>query len=503
MGRRVSHRGWRVAAVVACACVGIAGAVVTSGAGGAVSDPFIGDFEIGPPGWQQFEGLQYEYDRSLGESFALVDKPVRQGRHATMLTARQGYSPFGHNESTQLLWHGEERDGDEFWYAWSTLFPEDWTRPAGWGIFAEWHANLVTSPLISLSARGDSAEASLLTGLIDESSNAAAVDRVVPVLSTLSKGRWNDFVVHVRWSTRPDGLVEIFHRVAGQSALRKVVSFRNVPTFQATPDGRGFGTYLLLGIYRQSFCAQPTTLECNSTHGTQPPNTVYQDGFARARTYAAAVAHAFPAPAPVLPPDSTRALQTEGLRIKPVTIRPSRAARTVAERGASVAVDGDRVTARIPGAGDDHDTAAALYPVTQRTAVVVRHRMEIAPGSLTGPLVITQLRTSAGAVVAELYVDQRGSIRVWSPRGALRARALNADTGIPAGPGAEVRTVELRLNRSELLVALDGRLVRRIAQLHGPRSGARLVARVGIDHYDGRDSGGVRVVYHEVAVGSS
>ena len=469
-------------------------------------DRFVGDFEVDSPGWQQFDGLQYEQDRSLAESYGLVETPVRQGRRAVRLTSQPGYSMFGHNESTQLLWNGGEQEGQQYWYAWSTLFPRDWKAPHKWGIFAEWHAKLGTAPLIGFSAQHDRAELSILSGLIDEKTNSAAVNRVVPLLPTLSKGRWNDFVMHVGWSTRNVGFVDVYHRVEGTPSLRKLVSFRNMSTFQVTKEGRGIGTYLLLGMYRGSYCAQPTQLGCTSSLGVQPPSTIYHDSFVRERTFEAAVRSAFPGSPPMLPSSETRAVQQEGSRLAAVDVRVARPREARSERGCGrcrvVSKDG-RVVARIAGARDDRDTAVLTYQLTQRGAIVIRHRLRVLAPRLTGPLVVAQLQDAKKRTLAELYVGEGGTLRLSSPRGALRPRGFDVDTGIAAAPGAEPRQVELRLTRDEVLFAVSGRLVVRLTDLVGPARGARVDARVGIERYEGRGGGAVSAVYDELVVGSS
>ncbi len=129
----------------------------SSEANGANGARFVGDFEVARPGWQQWSALQYEFDRPLQESFELVSSPVRQGKWSGRFTARQGYSPFGHGEDSELVFNGEEQDNDDYWYAWSTLFPVDWREPYDWGVFAQWHSKLATSPQIAFYATENSA----------------------------------------------------------------------------------------------------------------------------------------------------------------------------------------------------------------------------------------------------------------------------------------------------------------------------------------------------------
>ena len=465
-------------------------------------DLFVGDFEVGAPGWQQFDGLQYEVDRPLAESFSLIGSPVRQGQRAVRITTRQGYSLFGYHEATVLAWRGLEQEGDEYWYAWSTYFPYDWVEPFSWGIFAQWHANLDTSPIIGFSARGNRVDLRVRSGLTHEARNVFEVDLGVPLMSTLSKGRWNDFVMRVRWSARA-GLIEVYHRVEGSRSLRKIAAFEDIPTFQITPDGRGGATYLLLGMYRGSHCPQPTRLGCTSSLGEQPPSVVYHDGFARARTFESVAAHAFPGPRPALPA-SASPIQREGALLPAVAIRTASRARAVeTDRGCkrcrAAASDG-RAEARIAGAADDKDTAVVEYRVRQRATTVVSHRLRVVARRLSGQLVVTQIRRRDGTILAELYAH-RGTLRLASSAGALRRQELDVETGIAV---AEARKVEMRLSRTSLLVGVDGRLIVHVADVRGPRSGTRLAVRVGIDRYQGRvGEGPVRAVYDELVVGAS
>jgi hypothetical protein len=96
---------------------------------------FKGDFETA--GWRPWNDLQYEEERPVADSFALVTDPVRQGHFAAKITVRQGYSRWGYNEDSELVWKSGEHEGDDYYYAWSTLFPKTWTAPYGWGIFAQ------------------------------------------------------------------------------------------------------------------------------------------------------------------------------------------------------------------------------------------------------------------------------------------------------------------------------------------------------------------------------
>ena len=49
-------------------------------------------------GW---DSLQYEYDRPIDHSFQVVASTRKAGKAARVIV-RQGYSPFGYNESTEM-----------------------------------------------------------------------------------------------------------------------------------------------------------------------------------------------------------------------------------------------------------------------------------------------------------------------------------------------------------------------------------------------------------------
>lgn len=291
MRRRAVHLA-ALALFVGVGCLAAADALAGGGDRKA-DETVVGNFEVGPPGWTQFSVLQFERDRPVSDSFGLVDQPVRSGRQAARITVRQGYSRFGYNEDTSLVYRGDESSGDEYWYGFSAYFPQDWFPPNRWGIIAQWHANLGTSPIIAFDARADTMTLEFRAGVTNEQRNSFQMFKNIPLLATLSKGKWNDFVMHVRWSAE-NGSVEVWHKLADQSKFRRLVRLTNVPTFQWTTAGRGYGTYLLLGLYRGSFCPQPTQLDCVSSSGVQPPNTLYLDSFVRAPSFAALSRAAWP-----------------------------------------------------------------------------------------------------------------------------------------------------------------------------------------------------------------
>ncbi len=249
---------------------------------------FRGDWESGTiASWKNVEVAD---DRPQSESFQLVTNPVRQGRYAAKFIVRHGYSPFGWNESSMVSWNSRESEGDDYYYAWSTMFPKTWRAPAGWGYILQWHSSGDTAAL-AFNARANRLELSVHSGHVDDQGDWQYTRNLV-LLRTLSPGRWNDFVFHVHWSASNSGAVQVWHRLAGQADFKKVADLSGLPTLLRSDSGT-LGIYTLMGMYRMSYCAVPAQLGCTSPRGVQAPTVIYHDGFVRATSFARAATVAF------------------------------------------------------------------------------------------------------------------------------------------------------------------------------------------------------------------
>ena len=90
---------------------------------------FAGDWETGDA--SQWSGNHWNRNVPLSDQFEIVCDPVHQGGFAARFTVRPG-DKFGETsgERSEVLYTGaNEVEGDDVWYAWSTLFPSDWTTP--------------------------------------------------------------------------------------------------------------------------------------------------------------------------------------------------------------------------------------------------------------------------------------------------------------------------------------------------------------------------------------
>lgn len=226
---------------------------------------FYGDWETGDAG--QWTGNQWNRNAPLSDQFQIVTDPARQGSYAAKFVVRPG-DQFGTSsgERSEVYWTGSrEADGQDYWYSWSTLFPSDWSEPRNWGIFLQWHTGFNwTPPALSFNAREDSVNVNLNAGEVTDCCGGDTRMRWT-VLNTLSKGLWNDFIVHVKWAAGPDGTLTIWHRVEGEDAYTKILDVSGVPTLQSQ-GGVPTTNYVKLGLYRDT---------------DTKTNTLYQDGFHR------------------------------------------------------------------------------------------------------------------------------------------------------------------------------------------------------------------------------
>jgi Polysaccharide lyase len=234
---------------------------------------FAGDWETADA--SQWSGNHWNRKEPLRDQFEIVKNPVRQGGFAAKFTVRPG-DKFGttSGERSEVLYTGgDEHKGDDLWYAWSTLFPSDWSTPTGWSIFAQWHSYYPVSPPISFNMKGEQIQVNLNTGSVD--SGSASFKPVFPITTSLERGVWNDFVVHIVWSGT-NGSLEVWHRT-GSHPFEKKVDASGIPTMQVQ-SGVPSDNYLKIGFYRND---DPSRV-----------NVLYQDGFSRADS-AQALAPAF------------------------------------------------------------------------------------------------------------------------------------------------------------------------------------------------------------------
>ncbi len=212
----------------------------------------------------------------MNEQLQIVTSPVRQGKYAARLTVHDGDRFMNTSgERAQMDRPGpSEHEGDEYWYAWSTLFPEDWQAPEDWQVIIDWHASAdyatICQPLQLEIDNNNSIGAKMLAGDVTGyrcfSGSGTAVSQSEIIIDRITTGVWNDYIIHVRWTAYDGGLIEIWHKLENDEDFKKMIHWEGIPTLQykgnpAEPDI----PYLILANYRDS--------------SNQHTSVLYHDGF--------------------------------------------------------------------------------------------------------------------------------------------------------------------------------------------------------------------------------
>jgi hypothetical protein len=165
----------------------------------------------------------------------VVGSPVRQGKYAVRVEVRQGDDPINASGNrAKLLWMSHEKEGDERWYAWSTLWPSDYPSDPAWQLFVQWHhSGNNCSPPLAFHVAGET----VMLGTGKYCNAGGSVLWKTPLV----RGAWHDFVFHAKWSSDPKvGFVELWYD--GAHVLPKTPAATLFP---------GMTNYLNVGLYRK------------------------------------------------------------------------------------------------------------------------------------------------------------------------------------------------------------------------------------------------------------
>jgi hypothetical protein len=213
----------------------------------------------------------------------IVHSVRRQGRYAARFVVRPGDRPFGGGERSEVAASQNQTagyGGMSAFYGWSTYFPQDFNPIRdSWNIFAQWHSTgswpCGPGPNVDFNARllkgwrRPRYEIRVNGGEIGTNCQASAskVFRLGPI----AQRKWNDFVLHVKWSAAHQiGYIEAW--INGR---------RVVPPTHTSTLYRHRGAQLQFGLYRgpgehtsklfqDAMRRGPTYASVNPRHWTHP-----------------------------------------------------------------------------------------------------------------------------------------------------------------------------------------------------------------------------------------
>jgi hypothetical protein len=283
---------------------------VVLGAGaaqGGSSVSFLGNYDTGD--YSQWGDLQHDTVAPQSATFQVVTSPVREGTYAAKFVAKQAYSPFGWQESTEVGHpFSDQGQGSDYYYGLSMMFPSGWSDPLGWALVTQFYTKdysyFLGPPPLSIDAGGNRLGLNINTGLspiVGGPNFQWEENQYLQIAPTLSPGQWNDIIMHVHWAADHTGVLEVWWRT-GSNAFQKVISLTGIPTLRYNPNYNGGAAdpigIIKQGIYRKSYCNADSSGNIfgpGGTHtpgtcyygasGSQPDSVVYDDGFVRAGTY--------------------------------------------------------------------------------------------------------------------------------------------------------------------------------------------------------------------------
>lgn len=182
---------------------------------------FTGDFETRDfSGWKQ--------DFCCEHSGEIVSSPTRGGNYAAKLTLNRDDPVVKKGKRVELKRYGAGRTGSkdlygfsvlgsENWYGFSIYLPNDWVEDTAPDIVTQWHdrpdfwfGENWKRPSLSISIDGKNWSIGNVWDpkLVTKDSNIAGQERLWS--GAIKKGAWTDWVFHVKWSHKSDGLIEIW-----------------------------------------------------------------------------------------------------------------------------------------------------------------------------------------------------------------------------------------------------------------------------------------------------
>ena len=206
--------------------------------------------------WDALQSWSPDGSASSSERISFVRSPLAgETRHVIRVELKPGDKavnprrspPFPLGNRSELVRREQLGEGDERWYGWRVLFPRDFAvtdGKEGGAVFAQWHhigpAGEPGSPPLLFAARADEIR---LVSVPSLNSQEAVTLASVPQ----SRGRWRNFVVHIRFASDPK-----------RSIIEWWLDGARVDVAPSPTLFPGYSAYLKMGLYRR-----PTAREDN------------------------------------------------------------------------------------------------------------------------------------------------------------------------------------------------------------------------------------------------
>lgn len=204
-----------------------------------------------------FDDTLAEWNRETccDHSVQIIQSPARAGDHAARFELRRDDPNVQTSKRTELVQKPVPANSER-WYGFSLMLPSDWETESSFEIVTQWHSipdfdlkEDWRSPSLYLSVRN---KVWRITNRWDPKLRTLKNDpKPEGGIATLwegpyQKGVWTDWVVHVKWSSQSDGLLEVWKN--GEL----VVSKKGPNTYNDRQ-----GPYLKMGLYKPDWKYSP------------------------------------------------------------------------------------------------------------------------------------------------------------------------------------------------------------------------------------------------------
>jgi Polysaccharide lyase len=265
--------------------------ILAEAASGGRTVMFRGDFETGDISQWKWGGQCANTGvpssgSTVRGTVVVQSRTVAQGRYA----ARFHLPAATSHTACETLQRRRIRLRRHDYYGLMVRFPRRWREPRGWGLsLAQLNFEGIWGAPVSLVAHAKRVLLILQSGRCRSvhtpnpgcaysSGPNGNVRRMVAIPAPLARRRWHQLIVHIRWTTKRKGIIEVWHRLKGRRAWNKTVSRRGYPTVQWTAaegprEIAGSVTSDKIGAYRGHSAF---------------PLTVWHDGFVRTTSFISA-----------------------------------------------------------------------------------------------------------------------------------------------------------------------------------------------------------------------
>ncbi len=182
-------------------------------------------------------------------------------------------------------------DHYDLWYGISTMLPSDFRFGNTWHLFFQSLTGGHTGrPDMSLYFDDGGR---VFLGM--NPGTGSVIDQYI--LSYIKPGIWHDWIVHIKWTQSNNGLVEVYHREAGQTTYTKLVT-----KVGRTANGNPFDIQTKNGLYRESLSYSQTLYSSGFKIGTTMADVEYGPATAPVQT-------PVPTPKPTPTPEPTEPIE--------------------------------------------------------------------------------------------------------------------------------------------------------------------------------------------------